>query len=91
MTREEEIRQAQVAIYGTEHCRAAEHFEQGASWADTHPHWISVNDELPKENGRYLFYHDIIGVQFAYYYNDLTLDKAVTHWMPIPQPPKKGD
>lgn len=34
MTREEEIRQAQVAIYGTEHCRAAEHFEQGASWAD---------------------------------------------------------
>lgn len=34
MTREEEIRQAQVAIYGTEHCRAAEHFEQGAQWAD---------------------------------------------------------
>ena len=55
-----------------------------------HPHWISVEDELPKENGRYLFYHDKIGVQLAYYYNDLSLDKAVTHWMPLPEAPKEG-
>mgnify|MGYP002512110338 CR=1 FL=1 len=59
-------------------------FEQGALWADKHPRWISVEDELPKENGRYLFYHTITGVQSSYYYNDLTLDKAVTHWMPLP-------
>ena len=52
------------------------------------PHWISVEDEMPKEDGRYLFYHAILGVQSAYYYNDLTLDKAVTHWMPMPAPPK---
>lgn len=86
MTREEEIRQAQVAIYGTENCRAAEHFEQGASWADAHPHWISVEDELPKEKGWYLvtdgdkftsttrWFGSFWGV--GYY--------RPTHWMPLP-------
>ncbi len=28
-------------------------FVSGAEWADAYPHWISVEDELPKENGRY--------------------------------------
>lgn len=69
----------QVAFYDA--------LKRGAEWADAHPHWIRVEDELPKENGRYLFYHEKIGVQDAYYYNDLTLDKAVTHWMPLPEPP----
>ena len=62
-------------------------YDAAVKWAEQHPHWISVEDELPKENGRYLFYHERIGVQLVYYYNDLTLDKAVTHWAPLPLPP----
>ena len=25
-------------------------FKEGAEWADSHPRWISVEDELPKKN-----------------------------------------
>lgn len=54
MTREEEI------VKEAELCASAntqiigdwgEHylgFIHGAEWADAHPHWISVEDELPK-------------------------------------------
>lgn len=93
MTREEQIKEAAYEAkakhigYGDSVVYA---FIDGAIWADSHPHWISVDDELPKENGRYLFYHTITGVQSAYYYNDLTLDKAVTHWMPLPAPPSES-
>ena len=87
MTREQQITQASQGRFpewGEQQHALELAFQAGAIWADSHPHWISVDDELPKENGRYLFYHTITGVQSAYYYNDLTLDKAVTHWMPLP-------
>lgn len=53
MTRDEEIKEAAVAF-----CKAEEapigfafipqsSFIVGALWADSHPHWISVEDELP--------------------------------------------
>lgn len=89
MIREEEIKKAafeyaDAELIGIIDFKKEATFIAGAKWADAHPRWISVEDELPKENGRYLFYHDKIGVQLAYYYNDLSLDKAVTHWMPLP-------
>ena len=28
-------------------------FEFGVEWADAHPHWISVEDELPPKNSEY--------------------------------------
>ena len=50
--------------------------------------WISVKDRLPdvgkfvliysENNGVFMDYHD--GATFGYY--------DVTHWMPLPQPPK---
>ena len=75
-------------------------FEQGAQWADSHPHWISVNDELPPtsdkddESDDYLTV-DSDGDKNVGYYNKMDelwfscdgyiLD--VTHWMPLPAPP----
>lgn len=51
------------------------------------PHWISVIDEMPKKEGRYLFYDEILGPQVSIYFDGCTLDSSITHWMPLPQPP----
>lgn len=78
-------------------------FIHGAEWADAHPHWISVEDELPPTSDRDDESEDCLivdedGDMNVGYYNKM--DKTwfscdgyilgVTHWMPLPQPPKKG-
>ena len=62
--------------------------------------WVSVEDELPQENGRYLTankrWDDKINVfdlwfDGGFWYvdgEDDVFDFEVTHWMPMPQPPK---
>lgn len=62
-------------------------FIEGAVWADAHPHWISVEDELPKKDGRYLFYDEVLGPQVSVYYDGCTFVSSITHWMPLPQAP----
>ncbi len=67
MTRKEEITKAGIeyTIANKPKCIAGDNFkdsadilnrnpdfEAGAEWADAHPHWISVADELPDE-GKY--------------------------------------
>lgn len=62
-------------------------------WADAHPHWISVEDELPKESGWYLVTCDIYWCgQSVALFSDERWWKCIepTHWMPLPQLPKKG-
>ena len=90
MTRKEEIIQAAIK----ESPRFAERrvgFITGAMWADSHPHWISVEDELPEEDGVYLFFDaGTQGVYVSFFWADLKLNEGVTHWMPMPAPPKKG-
>ena len=76
------------------------------------PEWISVDDRLPDETGRYLVVKkriapdelggnrtDIVILRFFVddgfrmpihipdWINE-EIDEEVTHWMPIPQPPK---
>lgn len=67
--------------------------------------WISVNDRLPEMKGLYLVaanqYKDTtiaeysalgkswIGLQNVGTYDDWDYDCEVTHWMPLPEPPKK--
>lgn len=66
--------------------------------------WISVNDELPKEGGRYWCYlehQNDLGLSYLQWncsYNEnekrfsdkyLTDGEKVTHWMPLPEPPKQ--
>lgn len=97
MTRKEQIKQA--AEKSSEHIsdwvwnfayRA--HFIEGAMWADEHPQWISVDDELP-QYGTYLVATEGNVVEISLYDID-GWDNwhggNVTHWMPI-VPPKKGD
>ena len=61
--------------------------------------WISVKDRLPEDDATYLVYgRNGYGIVFAVYYGDgewLTCDdltnitRFVTHWMPLPMPPKE--
>ena len=63
-------------------------FYAGAKWADENPAWVSVYDDLPKEEGTYLFHFDDGTDRVEAYYPNLTLSKQVTHWMPRPAAPK---
>lgn len=73
-------------------------FVTGAEWADAHPHWISVEDELPKEYEEVLAIANVDGniVPFVgvcengmFYFTEPTIrkERRVTHWMPLPSPP----
>ena len=64
-------------------------FLNGIDYAEHHPHWISVEDELPNffdnvlycdEDGDYYTETDIIGQ-----------DVKITHWMRIPDCPPLQD
>ena len=59
------------------------------------PKWISVNDRMPEEGAFVLTYK-------PYAYFPISIDRcfngqfsvtlyAITHWMPLPEPPKGSD
>jgi len=58
--------------------------------------WISVNDRLPANNGDYLSfargnYYVVEWSEFwgVFYQSDGPLNHSdITHWMPLPEPPK---
>jgi len=62
--------------------------------------WISVEDELPKKDGMYLLSaKDEVGdeitivecwVENGWYDNNFYNIEGVTHWMPLPTPPKQS-
>lgn len=84
MTRIEQIRNAARYKYQDERI----HFIDGAKWADSHPHWIPVEEELPKKDGKYLFYDEVLGHEVSIYYDGVTIMPSITHWMPLPTPPQ---
>lgn len=60
--------------------------------------WISVDDKLPESCKTVIIYDEYVGVETGYY--DIAFDKFrsiedtyrtcnVTHWMPLPNPPKE--
>ena len=63
----------------------------------TQPHWISVNDELPKEHfkdssSKWVLVCTPLGSVYIDSYNHKNKEwvnnrKSVTHWMPLPAPP----
>ena len=66
--------------------------------------WISVKDRLPEESGTYLAYTEYIIYVLKYSaihklfnvydsFEEETAQKLcinVTHWMPLPEPPKEA-
>lgn len=64
--------------------------------------WINVKDKLPEENADVLIYRggfigDLMNVytykghnewEDEYGYWSITEDEGITHWMPLPAPPK---
>lgn len=80
------------------------HFIDGAKWADSHPQWIPVEEELPEltiddwrsedvffatDDGKSHFgFYSNKGVWFSSVYG--FNGHQVTHWMPI-VPPRKEE
>lgn len=67
-------------------------FIDGANFADAHPHWISVEDELPEYDQRVLWCWDdgLISIGRVALDEQHIKARYITHWMPLPQAPKKG-
>lgn len=62
------------------------------------PHWISVEERLPEDDGHVLIYSLGGGVAEGIYskiykkwvqYRWSVFEPEVTHWMPLPMPPKE--
>lgn len=64
--------------------------------------WIPVSERLPEEADRYLCNIKSFAFPGSYYQDILKYDKGgfieghiytddVTHWMPLPEPPKEGE
>ena len=99
MTRIEQIRYAARYKYPDERI----HFIDGAKWADSHPHWIPVEEELPLENGKtqqsisVWATNGLTSGEFRYNFDTKTWTDMwgdpfdITHWMPLPQLPRKED
>lgn len=65
----------------------------GSKWADEHPHWISVKEELPPQGECVLVTNGKSYWQNLYSHKEkgwAVNDTSVTHWMPLPPPPKEG-
>lgn len=80
-------------------------YKAGIEDAKNHPNWISVEDELPPKEENVLIWSSgskeaMIGYYIGrnwqrktndfYSYVDDGYWHNVTHWMPLPAPPKKG-
>lgn len=61
--------------------------------------WISVEERLPKNQQRVIYYFELTGAHVGAYYDSVDgplfvgdkgyLTDDVTHWMPLPEPPKR--
>jgi len=69
----------------------------GARWNLGDNQWIKCTDRLPKLNETVLVYHKpYIGIEQRIDPKDgniwaATEKKYITHWMPLPKPPKSED
>lgn len=78
--------------------------ECGVEWADAHPCWIRVEDELPPKESEYEalsnnvlatdgkeIYESVYNHDFEEWFtHDLWAINNITHWMPMPAPPKSS-
>ena len=71
-----------------------------AGYKTATPQWVSVKDEYPPKDAMVLFYSQNEGVSEGFWDNDRwylavgtisILPSLVTHWMPLPNPPKNTE
>lgn len=81
-----------------DHDATEQAFKNGYKKGYTADKWISVYDKLPETEGKYLVYtcdRRMFVCHFIDHYCDGNAqfdDYRVTHWMPLPEPPKmKGE
>jgi hypothetical protein len=89
-----QVNQAQAYVDGIDYvfgCAADYLIANGVTVQE----WISVKDRLPDEDGWYLTYRGEYGGICIVHYKVLKTKgkwmckwEEVTHWMPLPQPPK---
>ena len=92
MTREEFKAKVSMALGSTERGTWEDFLE--AVWQlhlEASNHWIPVEEELPKKDGKYLFYDEVLGHEVSIYYDGVTLVPSITHWMPLPTAPRKEE
>ena len=64
--------------------------------------WIPVTERLPKSDTTVLVYRPTMGIKYmqSYYHKnigfcdgalDIYGNEVITHWMPLPTPPKDGE
>ena len=59
--------------------------------------WIPVSERLPEKEGYYFVHHKGGFVSERYFYEEAPemfipfSNEPVTHWMPLPEPPKEGE
>jgi len=96
MTREEELNEAWCNYRGKCSTEIMQALAFALRWCDKHPNWISVEDELPEENKWALTYNGtsinllMLAGNGGWYDHSVVKHLNITHWMPTPQPPKKG-
>jgi len=57
--------------------------------------WIPVSERLPEKSCSYLVHFKSGTIKKLYFHHKvkkwISGDKYVTHWMPLPEPPRKDD
>lgn len=80
----------------------AEHLktcEKATKKAERFGEWISVKERLPEKWGSYLAWVINHRIEIAVFSSEWCLDNTdgaglegdITHWMPLPEPPKEGE
>lgn len=67
-------------------------YEEGVLYGWSNPNWISVEDELPKEENLYIVSNGR-KTSVAYWVDDNwdTFGDVITHWIQLPKPPRNEE
>lgn len=66
-------------------------YTEGVIYGWNNPQWVPVEEELPKEKGKYMFRLSNGDMCYETYYPKLKLVANVTHWMEIVPPQGKEE
>ena len=104
MKRQDELNEAWCKYMGKCSTEIMQALAFALRWADAHPAWISVEDELPPKKSEYdalsnnvlatngkEIYESVYNHDFEEWFtHDLWAINSITHWMPLPAPPSES-